>query len=67
MSATIRGGVLTFTNSALHNFTIGLDPRLDGSFSVISRARGGRTVGDDLDADVTNGPCEHHWHLKRSR
>jgi hypothetical protein len=74
MSATIRGGVLTFTNSALHNFTIGLDPRLDGSFSVISRARGGRSVlikgrivGDDLDADVTNGRCEHHWHLKRSR
>jgi hypothetical protein len=20
-----------------------------------------------IDADVTNGPCEHHWHLKKER
>jgi hypothetical protein len=25
----------------------------------------GRITGDVLDADVSNPPCEHHWHLKK--
>jgi hypothetical protein len=25
----------------------------------------GRIVGNVLDAHVTNGPCEHHWHLTK--
>jgi hypothetical protein len=72
-SATIDGGVLTFTNSALHNFSVGFDPRKDGSFGEVSTIGGasvsieGHIVGDVLDADVTNGPCEHHWHLSRSK
>jgi hypothetical protein len=74
VSVTIHGDALTFTNGALRNFSIGFDPHQDGSFSEISTPTGGasvliegRIVGDDLDADVTNGPCEHHWHLKKSR
>ena len=27
----------------------------------------GRVVGDVLEADVTNGPCEHHWYLNLMR
>jgi hypothetical protein len=72
VSVTIHGGALTFTDSALHDYSIGFDPRPDGSFILIStglRGAGvliqGRIVGDVLDADVTNGPCEHHWHLTK--
>ena len=73
VSATISGGTLTFTDSALKNFTIGFDPRPDGSFGLISvNISGavvtihGRIVGNTLDADVVNGPCQHHWHLQKS-
>jgi hypothetical protein len=71
VSATIHDGVLTFTNSALRNYSIGFDPHPDGSFNEISTAGAsvfiqGRIVGNVLDADVTNGPCEHHWHLTKA-
>jgi hypothetical protein len=36
VSVTIRGEALTFTNSRLHNSTIGFEPHLDGSFDEIS-------------------------------
>jgi hypothetical protein len=72
VSVTIHVGALTFTDSALHDYSIGFDPRPDGSFSLISTGISGggvliegRIVGDVLDADVTNGPCEHHWHLTK--
>jgi hypothetical protein len=72
VSVTIQSGELTFSDSALRNFSIGFDPHPDGSFGLISTAINGasvfiegRIVGEVLDADVTNGPCEHHWHLKR--
>lgn len=26
----------------------------------------GRIVGDVLEADVSNGPCEHHWRLTKN-
>jgi hypothetical protein len=73
VSVIIQGGVLTFTNSALRSYSIGFDPRQDGSFGEISTGRGGtgvliagHIVGGVLDADVTNGPCEHHWHLTKA-
>ena len=74
VSVTIHGGVLTFTNSALRDFSIGFDPHPDGSFGEIHTDIGGsfvlirgRIVGDVLDADVTSSACEHHWHLKRGQ
>jgi hypothetical protein len=73
VSVTIRGAVLTFTNSELHNFVIGFAPHQDGSFSETYADVGGgsvliqgRIVGSVLDADVTNGPCQHHWHLTKN-
>jgi hypothetical protein len=72
VSVTIHGQTLTFTNSALKKFTIGFYLNQDGSFSQIYVDEGGDTVNIHghviegvLDADVTNPPCEHHWHLKK--
>jgi hypothetical protein len=72
VSVTIRGGALTFSHSKLRNFSIGFDPHQDGSFRMMSAIGGaaaliqGRIVAGVLDADVTNGPCEHHWHLTKN-
>ena len=72
VSVTIHGETLTFTHSALKKFLISFNPHQDGLFSQISVDVDGDTVtfhgritGDVLDADVTNPPCEHHWHLKK--
>src|SRR5262249_54792617 len=72
VSVTITDGILTFTNSALRNFAMGFEPHPDGSFSQMHVDIGGdvvdirgRIVGDTLDADVANAPCEHHWHLQK--
>jgi hypothetical protein len=72
VSVTIHGETLTFTNSALKNFLIAFNPNQDGSFSQIYVDAGGdavtiqgRVTGGFLDADVTNPPCEYHWHLKK--
>jgi hypothetical protein len=72
VSVTIHGEALTFTNRNLRNFSIGFDPHQDGSFRQIYTDAGGasvliqgRVVGDVLEADVVNGPCEEHWHLTR--
>jgi hypothetical protein len=74
VSVTIYGATLTFTNSALRNFAMGFVPPPDGSFGEIYTDIGGasvlirgRIVGDVLDADVSDGPCEHHWHLTRGQ
>ena len=73
VSVTIRGEALTFTNSRLHNFTIGFEPHPDGSFNEISAGDEGgyvtiqgRIVGDAIEADVADSVCEHHWHLVRT-
>ena len=73
VSVTIHGGALTFTDSALRGYSIGFDTRRDGSFGLISTGISGggvlirgRIVGGVLDADVTNGSCEHHWHLTKN-
>jgi hypothetical protein len=71
-NATIDGEVLRFTDGMLHNFAIGFAPHPDGSFGLISTAIGGfvliqgHIVGSVLDADVANGPSEHHWHLTKN-
>ena len=71
VSVTIHGERLTFTNGVLEKYTMPFYPGSDGSFgqthtegSYVVRHRG-RIIGDVLDADVTNPPCEHHWHLKK--
>jgi len=72
VSVTIRGEVLSFTNSDLRNFGIGFAPHQDGSFHVIYTGAGdaavnivGHITGDVMEADVTNPPCEYHWHLTK--
>ncbi len=53
VSVTIHGETLTFTNSRLHNHSIGFEPHPDGSFNEISAGDQGayvtiqgRIVGD---------------------
>ena len=72
VSVIIAPGTLTFTDSKLKNFTMGFNPHPDGSFNQFHVDVGGsvvdihgRVVGNVLDADVTNAPCEHHWHLEK--
>ena len=72
VSVTIHGETLSFTNSALRNFVIGFYPEQDGSFHQISADKGGATVnilgrviGDGIEADITNPPCEYHWNLQK--
>jgi hypothetical protein len=72
VSVAIHGETLTFTNSALKNFTQPFYPHPDGSFGETYTDAGGtvvhyrgRVVGDVIDADVENPPCEYHWHLKK--
>jgi hypothetical protein len=72
VSVTIHGEMLTFTNSALKNFTEPFDPGQDGSFGETYTDAGGavvhyhgRIIGDVIEADVSNPPCEHHWYLKK--
>ena len=72
VSATISGQTLEATSSGVRDFAIGFVPRPDGSFrmTATSAAGGkalikGRIAGDVIDADVTIGPCQYHWHLTR--
>ena len=72
VSVTIHGDTLTFTNSALNKFTVGFYPGQDGAFGLTYTGEGGtaasikgRVTGDEIEADVTNPPCEHHWHLTK--
>jgi hypothetical protein len=72
VSVTITGETLTFTNSGLKKYTMPFDPGPDGSFGETHMEAGGRVVyyhgriiGDVMDADVKNPPCEYHWHLKK--
>jgi hypothetical protein len=72
VSVTVNGHILSFTNSAFRNAGLSFNPHPDGAFNVIYTGIGGgtvsiqgRIVGDILEADVTNGPCKHHWHLTK--
>ena len=73
VSVTIQGGAVTFTNSVLRDFSITFNLHQDGSFGLVSAVIAGnavqirgRIVGDVLEADVSNGPCEHHWRLTKN-
>jgi hypothetical protein len=73
VSVTIKDETLTFTNSTLKDFTMPFYPDQDGSFGQIHTGGGGtdvhysgRVIGDIIEADVTNPPCEYHWHLKKT-
>ena len=72
VSITIHGETLTFTDSALKKFTQPFYPSSDGSFGETFTGEGGhavhyhgRIVGEVIDADAQNPPCEYHWHLKK--
>jgi hypothetical protein len=72
VSVIIHGQTLTFTNKVLENFIISFYPSQDGSFGEIYTGEGGgavrirgRVIGDVIEADVTNPPCEHHWRVTR--
>jgi hypothetical protein len=71
VSITIQGETLTFTNSAYKNRTQKFRPAPDGAFGYNLILQGkvviynGRIIGDVIDGDVTNPPCEYHWHLKK--
>ena len=72
VSVTIHGATLTFTNSALQKFIEPFYPGPDGLFGQTYTDEGGRAVhyhgriiGDVIDADAQNPPCEYRWHLKK--
>ena len=73
VSVTVHGKMLTVTISEHQTFVISFNPHQDGSFLEIyvdpsdddTVTVQGRIAGGFLDADVTNPPCEHHWHLKK--
>ena len=74
VSLTIHGDTVTFIDRELEKFIQPFDPGEDGSFGETSNAEGGitvhyhgRIVGDVLDADVSNPPCEYHWHMKKNK
>jgi hypothetical protein len=57
---------------ALKKYTMPFDPGPDGSFGQTHMDEGGsvvhydgRIIGDVMDANVENPPCEYHWHLKK--
>ena len=65
VSVTITGEMLTFTNSELKNYVMPFYPGPDGSFGQTEQDEHyhGRIIGDVMDANVENPPCEYHWHL----
>ena len=70
VSVTITGEMLTFTNSAFKKYIMPFYPGPDGSFGETHIDKGGgfaryhgRIIGDVMDADAENPPCEYHWHL----
>jgi hypothetical protein len=72
VSITIHGETLTFTDSELKKFVQPFYPAPDGEFGETYTGEGGHTVhyhgrivGDVIDADAQNPPCEYHWHLKK--
>jgi hypothetical protein len=72
VSITIHGETLTFTNGVAKKYTQPFYPGPDGSFGETHTDVGGdivyyhgRIIGSVIDVDVTNPPCEYHWHLKK--
>lgn len=74
VSITIQGGTLTFTNGSLKKYVMPFSPDKDGLFGQTHVDEGGaivhyhgRIVGNVIDADAENLPCEYHWHLTKER
>jgi hypothetical protein len=74
VSVVVSSGKLSFSNSRLQNYGMGFYPRPDGSFNQVHVDVGGsfvdirgHVIGDVLDADVTDGTCEYHWHLTKPK
>jgi hypothetical protein len=72
VSVIIQGDTMSFTDRAFKKFAISFYPSQDGSFGEIYTGEGGgavrirgRVVGDVMEADVSNPPCNHHRHLKK--
>jgi len=72
VSVSIHGEMLTFTNGGLKHFPQPFYPGPDGSFGETYTGQEGvavhyhgHIVGDVIDADAENPPCEYHWHLKK--
>ena len=72
VSVVIRSDTLKFTVGDRPSIVIGFSPRPDGSFRLMSAGIAGpavfingRIIGDVIDADVTNAPCEFHWQLTK--
>ena len=72
VSVTVHGETLRFANGVLKDVTQAFYPSPDGSFGQTYTDAGGavvhyhgRIVGDAIEADVDDPPCEYHWHLKK--
>jgi hypothetical protein len=72
-SANIQGDALTFTNSAIKDYTISFSPRAGGAFVQLSANISGIVVdirdrigAGVLDVDVTSANCAHHWHFRET-
>ena len=72
VSVTLHGETLTFSNGALKDVTQAFYPSPDGSFGQTYTDAGGavvhyhgRIVGDVIEGDVDEPPCEYHWRLKK--
>jgi hypothetical protein len=72
VSVTVHGETLRFANGVLKGVTQAFYPSPDGSFGQTYNDAGGavvhyhgRIVGDAIEADVDEPPCEYHWHLKK--
>jgi hypothetical protein len=72
VSVTIHGETLRFANGVLKGVIQAFYPSPDGSFGQTYTDAGGavvhyhgRIVGDAIEADVDEPPCEYHWHLKK--
>jgi hypothetical protein len=72
VSVTVHGETLTFANGILKGVTQAFYPSPDGSFGQTYTDAGGavvhyhgRIVGEGIEADVDDPPCEYHWHLKK--
>jgi hypothetical protein len=72
VSVTLHGETLSFANGVLKGVIQAFYPSADGSFGQTYTDAGGavvhyhgRIVGDVIEADVDDPPCEYHWRLKK--
>jgi len=63
---------INFHQQCFEQVQIAFYPRQDGAFGSTYASEGGAGVrihgnirGDLIEADITNPPCQHHWHLTK--